>query len=63
MKVIVVVNAAAGSTKSSDVEGLDSLLASTFERRGIEAELRFVEGDQIAATAKQALADAARGGS
>jgi YegS/Rv2252/BmrU family lipid kinase len=61
MKVIVVVNAAAGSTKSSDVEGLDSLLASTFERRGIEAELRFVEGDQIAATAKQALADAAEG--
>ena len=37
------------------------MLASTFERRGIEAELRFVEGDQIAAIAKQALADAARG--
>ena len=37
------------------------MLASTFERRGIEAELRFVEGDQIAAIAKQALADAAQG--
>ena len=62
MKVIVVVNAAAGSTKS---QRRGSARVVRWRRLSsdvaLRAELRFVEGDQIAAVAKQALADAAWG--
>ena len=58
MKVVVIVNASAGTIIGSGSESFRASLAEAFRQHRIEAELRFVEGEQIQESAAKALAAA-----
>jgi diacylglycerol kinase family enzyme len=58
MKVVVIVNASAGTIIGSGSESFPASLAEAFRQHRIEAELRFVEGEQIQESAAEALAAA-----
>jgi diacylglycerol kinase family enzyme len=55
MKVFAIINAGAGSVGVGDAGAFRESLASAFQQHGIEAELQFVQGDQILSAAERAL--------
>jgi diacylglycerol kinase family enzyme len=58
MKVVVIVNASAGTVAGGDSESFRASLAEAFRQHGIEAELQLVEGGNIHESAAMALAAA-----
>ena len=61
MRVVVLINSAAGTARASDPEALGRSLELAFARRTIAAEIAYAEGDRIAETAFAARERARRG--
>lgn len=56
MKVLVLINSGAGSIIRTNNDDLEKRLRSGFQTRGVEAEMRFVEGQEVGEMARSFVA-------
>jgi diacylglycerol kinase family enzyme len=61
MRILAIINARAGTASAQDGEALREQLATLFQSRGIDADIEFVEGEEIPEAARRALARAKAG--
>ena len=56
MRILAIINARAGTASAQDGAELREQLADLFQPRGIEADIEFVEGEDIPEAARRAVA-------